>query len=84
MNDLYRFGICDGNDAYDIHQAIQAFISDTTPKRDDINNNINMSNECIVCMDNVRDLCGVCKDELVDGKCPVCRQKYDSVVKIFQ
>ena len=49
-------------------------------------------NECIICMDNSPNyacipcghkcLCKDCKDNVIDN-CPVCRNPYDSVIKIF-
>ena len=49
--------------------------------------------ECLICMDRLKDhacipcghqcLCQQCKDK-IDDKCPVCRKKYDFIIKIYQ
>ena len=50
-------------------------------------------NECIICMDRLQDhacipcghqcLCQQCKDK-IDDKCPVCRKKYNCIIRIYQ
>ena len=86
--DVYFNDDIDGLVLYDdvMHETQQEEV------REYLNGNKDDSKICVVCMDGKREyapspchhlcICSNCKD-LLNGICPICRGKYQSIIKIY-